>query len=181
LLGSFFGGRRRRLVAEVAGMRHQRGSGGEIPLSKDKSVNPIATQNNLQFPFSHVGPVKRNWGEGLWFGDGPLNVIKPPCRTLNLLLRAVQSTLQSGYCCKTEHKRPPDERECTWSHTPMTCASSRERDIYSSNSFAKNCWQQPGIIVRAWLRPRRVTKHIKRQLRLPFVTDYSYVLVYLKR
>jgi hypothetical protein len=54
------------------------------------------------------------------------------------------------------------------------CLLQREvtlRHLFFKCSFAKNCWSLIGINVPSWLRPEHATRHIKRQLKLPFSMD----------
>jgi hypothetical protein len=54
------------------------------------------------------------------------------------------------------------------------CLLQREealRHLFFKCSFAKNCWSLIGVNVPSWLKPERATRHIKRQLRLPFSMD----------
>jgi hypothetical protein len=42
--------------------------------------------------------------------------------------------------------------------------------------FAKNCWLLLMVHVPSWLRPQRAVKHIKRQLRVPFVMELIIIM-----
>jgi hypothetical protein len=42
--------------------------------------------------------------------------------------------------------------------------------------FAKNCWLMIGVHVPSWLRPHRAVKHIKRQLKVPFVMELIIIM-----
>jgi hypothetical protein len=57
------------------------------------------------------------------------------------------------------------------SYTCDLCVLQREetlRHLRFRCSFAKNCWQQIGVIVPTWLKLDRATLHIKRAIMLPF-------------
>jgi hypothetical protein len=45
------------------------------------------------------------------------------------------------------------------------------RHLFFSCPIAKNCWNIVGINVPTWLNADRATKHIRRQLNLPFAMD----------
>jgi hypothetical protein len=42
------------------------------------------------------------------------------------------------------------------------------RHLFYRCPFAKNCWAQIGVVVPTWLTLEGATKHIKRNLRVPF-------------
>jgi hypothetical protein len=47
------------------------------------------------------------------------------------------------------------------------CILQREETLghlFFKCSFARNCWQLIGVVVPSWLRPERVTRHLKRAL-----------------
>jgi hypothetical protein len=45
------------------------------------------------------------------------------------------------------------------------------RHVFLKCSFAKNCWLRIGVHVPTWLKPDRVTRHIKRSLGVSFAMD----------
>jgi hypothetical protein len=43
--------------------------------------------------------------------------------------------------------------------------------LFFTCPFAKNCWNQIGVLVPSWLKPERATRHIKRAHNLPFAME----------
>jgi hypothetical protein len=59
-------------------------------------------------------------------------------------------------------------------YTCDLCILQREetlRHLFFRCSFAKNCWQQIGVVVPTWLKLERATRHIKRAIRLLFAME----------
>jgi hypothetical protein len=48
--------------------------------------------------------------------------------------------------------------------------------VFFKCPFAKNCWNIIGIAVPTWLKVERVTRQIKRKLRVPFAMDIIIIM-----
>jgi hypothetical protein len=60
------------------------------------------------------------------------------------------------------------------SYTCDLCILQKEErlhHLFFKCSFARNCWAQIEIILPAWLKPERATRHIKRLLKVSFAIE----------
>jgi hypothetical protein len=65
------------------------------------------------------------------------------------------------------------------SYTSELCLLQREeslRHLFLKCAFARNCWNQIGVMVPTWLKPERATRHLKRLLGVPFAMEIIVIL-----